>query len=232
MDDTPGFTKTSRLRQGYEPSQVDAFRARLEQDLASRRGGRGGQLSADDVRGVQFDSVFGGYEMDEVDAYLDHAEAELTAARGAAGPVPTMAPKWPPQGPKQGPPQGPPQGLPPHPSQQRSGLKAAPTAVPGPAAGDAAPADWGAALRERGELLQLMREPAGRRFVRCGRLARGYRVEEVDRFVDTVGASIRTIRPEDIRNVQFAEARGGYDQNAVDAWLDRVEAHVASSSSQ
>lgn len=90
--------------------------------------------------------------------------------------------------------------------------------------------DWNADLRARADLLELMREPAGRRFPRRGRLVRGYRVEDVDRFVDTVAASIRTIGPADVRNARFAEARGGYAQDAVDDWMDRVENHVAASS--
>lgn len=232
MDEAPTFTKASRWRHGYEPSQVDAFRARLERDLAGRRDGRAGELGSEDVSGVQFDTVLGGYEMEKVDTYLDWAEAELATA-DPAGPVPTISPGTQ-QEAQQGSPQVSAHGTPP---PQSGGLRAAPAAGSGqPAdhgqsANATAPADWNEALRERGELLQLLREPVGQRFARCGRLSRGYRVEDVDRFVDTVGASIRTIQPEAVRSVQFGDARGGYDEDAVDAWLDRVEAHVVSSSS-
>lgn len=208
MDVTPRFTKASRWRQGYLPEQVDEFCDRIERDLAARRSGRDGQFTGADIVAVQFDSAYGGYDMDEVDAYLDRAEAEIETGDPAASP---------------------PRTAPPPPSGGTVSTMVPATATP-TAPGEAnRPADWSALLRERSDLLRIMREPAGGRFPRCGLMGRGYRPEDVDGFVDRVAAAIRTIRPEEVRDMRFGAVLRGYDEQVVDGWMERLAAHVEAS---
>ena len=84
-----------------------------------------------------------------------------------------------------------------------------------------------AADRELWQLLALSRRPSGERFGRTARLAIGYRPEEVDQFVDRVASTVRSaLTSREVRNVEFANTRGGYDEEEVDLWLDRIEEHT------
>jgi DivIVA domain-containing protein len=67
--------------------------------------------------------------------------------------------------------------------------------------------------------------PYMRRFPRTGWLRRGYRLDDVDEFLDQVSGALAgdgTVTVEDVRRVAFRPKRGGYDEGAVDDTLDRV----------
>jgi DivIVA domain-containing protein len=70
---------------------------------------------------------------------------------------------------------------------------------------------------------------AGARFPRTGPLRRGYDPGEVDAFLARVGAVLdgsaspgERLSVEDVRCVVFRGRRGGYDEDAVDDYLDTV----------
>lgn len=66
------FSRTSRLSQGYDADQVDAFFARAR--VAYEQAGNRASLSSRDVRTVGFDLVRGGYDVAQVDSALDRLE--------------------------------------------------------------------------------------------------------------------------------------------------------------
>jgi DivIVA domain-containing protein len=95
-----------------------------------------------------------------------------------------------------------------------------------------AAADTGGGRRGRSgpasdlEFLQAQLDtPYMRRFPRTGWLRRGYRLDDVDEFLDQVAGALAadgTVTVEDVRRVAFRPKRGGYDESAVDDTLDRV----------
>jgi DivIVA domain-containing protein len=72
----------------------------------------------------------------------------------------------------------------------------------------------------------------GQRFRRRA-LRRGYKVDEVDLFLDRVEATLNServdapVRSEEVRDVVFRVRFGGYDEWQVDLHLDRVERQLA-----
>ncbi|GAB3401400.1 DivIVA domain-containing protein [Flindersiella endophytica] len=83
---------------------------------------------------------------------------------------------------------------------------------------------WTDLLRERAELLGCAQQPAGQRFERVGVLRAGYALADVDAFVDEVRGKIgSTLTPAEVSGVRFTQARRGYDEEAVDDWLGRIE---------
>jgi DivIVA domain-containing protein len=67
--------------------------------------------------------------------------------------------------------------------------------------------------------------PYMRRFPRTGWLRRGYRLDDVDEFLDQVAGALAgdgTVTVDDVRRMAFRPKRGGYDESAVDDTLDRV----------
>jgi DivIVA domain-containing protein len=75
-------------------------------------------------------------------------------------------------------------------------------------------------------LRQELGAPYMQRFRRAHALRRGYDVDEVDDFVDTVSEALAGgaahLSVEDVRTRVFHPKWGGYDENAVDDALDRV----------
>jgi|GEM_PF-3704476 len=75
----------------------------------------------------------------------------------------------------------------------------------------------------RVELLRRCWELRGKRFRRF-RFGRGYRITEVDDFTDFVAARYGNgMMAKDVQEVLFSQQWRGYDESAVDAWLDAVE---------
>ena len=65
----------------------------------------------------------------------------------------------------------------------------------------------------------------GNRFSHRTLLLRGYSRREVDRFCAAVAAHLsgeKTMSVGDVRNTVFSAKRGGYAENEVDAFIDRV----------
>lgn len=65
-------------------------------------------------------------------------------------------------------------------------------------------------------------------FPRAGFLKQGYRVEQVDRYFETAheiydAGELEEMDSEGVRTVAFDVVRGGYEPDAVDAALDRLE---------
>lgn len=77
-DQRPEQFSTTRLREGYDQDEVDAF---LEEIRETFLGIRKPFLTSDDVRNKQFSATLlrPGYDRDEVDAYLNEVELRLTA---------------------------------------------------------------------------------------------------------------------------------------------------------
>ena len=68
-----------------------------------------------------------------------------------------------------------------------------------------------------------------RRFPRAGAFQRGYRVDDVDEFVDRVVAALDgqdSLSLDEVRQVPFRGQRGGYREDAVDDAMDRVIEHL------
>ncbi|WP_116950702.1 DivIVA domain-containing protein [Jiangella endophytica] len=87
---------------------------------------------------------------------------------------------------------------------------------------------WRESLSERYELLRVAERPRGERFGRTG-LTKGYDADQVDAFVDEVrGTLTSTLTRDDVVNVHFDDARGGYRHREVDAWLVALEEHTRS----
>ncbi|WP_155390061.1 DivIVA domain-containing protein, partial [Catellatospora paridis] len=72
----------------------------------------------------------------------------------------------------------------------------------------------------------------GQRFRRRA-VRRGYKVDEVDTFLDRVEATLNgapvgpEMRSQEVRDVVFRVRFGGYDEWQVDLHLDRVERQLA-----
>ena len=66
-------------------------------------------------------------------------------------------------------------------------------------------------------------------FPRVGALQQGYRVEQVDRYFEIAheiydAGELEEMDSEGVRTVAFDVVRGGYQPDAVDSALDRLEA--------
>ncbi len=70
------FRRVSRISRGYRVAEVDRFADRIAEYLQD-----GPELTAREVRTVQFDAQFGGYDEDEVDALLDTVVSLMLAVR-------------------------------------------------------------------------------------------------------------------------------------------------------
>lgn len=70
------FRRVSRISRGYRITEVDLFAARVADYLQD-----GPDMTAREVRTVQFDAQFGGYDEDEVDALLDTVVSLMLAVR-------------------------------------------------------------------------------------------------------------------------------------------------------
>ena len=70
------FRRVSRISRGYRIAEVDRFAARIADYLED-----GPDMTAREVRTVQFDAQFGGYDEDEVDAMLDTVVSLMLAVR-------------------------------------------------------------------------------------------------------------------------------------------------------
>ncbi|MDO5701550.1 MAG: DivIVA domain-containing protein [Bowdeniella nasicola] len=75
------FTREGRLKEGYDPDQVEDFFDRAREAYESDAGHR--EMTDRDVRSVAFDQVRGGYRFAEVDAALDRLEAAFIKRRRA-----------------------------------------------------------------------------------------------------------------------------------------------------
>lgn len=74
-------------------------------------------------------------------------------------------------------------------------------------------------------LVGRLERPKGKRFRTTGPILRGYSRKEVDSFLVRVTSHIDTrsaLSIEDVRKVIFTPKRGGYAENQVDAFIDRV----------
>jgi DivIVA domain-containing protein len=102
----------------------------------------------------------------------------------------------------------------------------------GSAAPDGAPVghDLGA---EAAALRTRIGQPNGERFRTTGMLTRGYRQADVDALLDKLGVSLSgeslsgedadaVVGPDTVRESVFRPRRGGYDEDEVDDYLDRV----------
>ncbi|HZE40180.1 MAG TPA: DivIVA domain-containing protein [Stackebrandtia sp.] len=80
----------------------------------------------------------------------------------------------------------------------------------------------------RAALLEVCARPAAQRFRRAPFGKRGYKMEEVDQFVDRVKRNLDTwLTTQDAQDVRFGQQGWrGYDEGAVDDWIDRVGAYV------
>lgn len=74
-------------------------------------------------------------------------------------------------------------------------------------------------------IVNRLARPAQQKFRHAGVFTLGYRRSEVDQFCDKVMRYFTEawpLTPTDVRSVAFAEQRGGYRQDQVDALLDAV----------
>ena len=86
------------------------------------------------------------------------------------------------------------------------------------------------ALKERANQIRVLlvgrlERPAKKRFESTGPILRGYSRKEVDTFLVRVSSHIDTrsaLSLDDVRKVIFTPKRGGYAENQVDAFIDRV----------
>jgi 23S rRNA (adenine2503-C2)-methyltransferase len=167
-----------------------------------------------------------GYAVRQVDAYLARVESSLQAGggsprttaasirRAAFDLVLTATSRW--RGPGPGPAGG-------------AGTRARARRVgrPGRCTRRARPRAEAAALRTR------IGQPNGERFRTTGMLTRGYRQADVDALLDKLGVSLSgespsgedadaVVGPDTVRESVFRPRRGGYDEDEVDDYLDRV----------
>ena len=80
---------------------------------------------------------------------------------------------------------------------------------------------WAEAASLRGRL----ERPPGERFRRAGRLVRGYRPADVDALLDALDGPLSGgpgVGADEVRLTTFGARRGGYDEDEVDDYLDRV----------
>ena len=74
-------------------------------------------------------------------------------------------------------------------------------------------------------LVGRLERPVGKRFSSTGMILRGYSRKEVDAFLVDVSSHIDTrtaLSLDEVRKVIFTPKRGGYAENQVDAFIDRV----------
>ncbi len=74
-------------------------------------------------------------------------------------------------------------------------------------------------------LVGRLERPRSKRFKSTGPILRGYSRKEVDTFLARVSSHIDTrtaLSLDDVRKVIFTPKRGGYAENQVDAFIDRV----------
>lgn len=83
-------------------------------------------------------------------------------------------------------------------------------------------------FREASTLVARQSAPPGERFACTRWPVEGYRVEDVDAFVEHVRLTLTTrLRTDEIVGARFGTTRwGGYDIDEVDDWLDAVQTHV------
>lgn len=83
-----------------------------------------------------------------------------------------------------------------------------------------------AASDEEAHFLDLLRHPAGERFPLASRLQRSYAIDDVDNLLARVGAGVDGtglwVSADEVQESIFSNARGGYEMQAVDLWLDLV----------
>ncbi len=85
-------------------------------------------------------------------------------------------------------------------------------------------------LNERANEIRLLlvgrlERPIGKRFDSTGMIFRGYSRKQVDTFLLAVSSHIDTrtaLSLDEVRTVIFTPTRGGYAENQVDAFIDRV----------
>lgn len=78
------------------------------------------------------------------------------------------------------------------------------------------------------QLPALLTHPRGERFAKR-RLRGGYRVDEVDAYVERVHATLNsTLTSHEVEAVQFRNGFGAYDVDAVDDWLHQVQTYLRS----
>lgn len=86
----------------------------------------------------------------------------------------------------------------------------------------------GLSQRSRNDLENVREQlsrPAGKRFTRSGAFTTGYRIADVDAFVDEALAGLdatATLRASWVRQALFRAQKGGYNENDVDATLDNL----------
>lgn len=74
-------------------------------------------------------------------------------------------------------------------------------------------------------LVGRLERPAKKRFASTGWLLRGYSKKQVDAFLTQVSSHIETrsdLSLDGVRKVLFTAKRGGYAENQVDAFIDKV----------
>ncbi len=74
-------------------------------------------------------------------------------------------------------------------------------------------------------LVGRMERPAGKKFSSTGFILRGYSKKQVDEFLNLVSTHIETrsnLSLDAVRKVLFTAKRGGYAENQVDAFIDKV----------
>ena len=70
-----------------------------------------------------------------------------------------------------------------------------------------------------------LERPRGERFRMAGRLVRGYRPADVDALLDALAGPLGGgpgVGADEVRRTTFGARRGGYDEDEVDDYLDRV----------
>jgi DivIVA domain-containing protein len=74
-------------------------------------------------------------------------------------------------------------------------------------------------------LVGRLERPEGKRFASTGFILRGYSKKQVDKFMAQVSNHIETrseLSLDAVRKVLFTAKRGGYAENQVDAFIDKV----------
>jgi DivIVA domain-containing protein len=83
-------------------------------------------------------------------------------------------------------------------------------------------------LAEAAALRARIAQPPGHRFRKTGPVTRGYRQADVDALLDMLEGSLSgeaedaVVGPDTVRESVFRPRRGGYDEDDVDDYLDRV----------
>lgn len=165
----------------------------LEQVEAGLSAGRlTSRTTAAAIRKAAFDLVLRGYDCASVDAALDGLEVRALAVE----------------------------------ARVRAEVSGELSARAAPASGPPRSAPPTAELdSEAAHLRRRLGEPTGSRFPHTGRLRRGYSVSGVDALLDRLSGPLQAtpgIEADAVRRSVFRPQRGGYDEDAVDDYLDRV----------